>query len=86
MSAMNEKPLVLTLYSRSGCHLCEDMEAQLAELAGQHGFRLRRIDIDREAALVTEFGSRVPVLMHGETLICEYFLDLPALMKTLEQA
>ncbi len=81
-----EHPVALTLYSRSGCHLCEDMQAQLAALSAEHGFVLQCIDIDADAALVQRYGSRVPVLMRGETLICEYFLELPALMKALEQA
>lgn len=77
-------PVELTLYSRTGCHLCEDMEVQLAELAVQLDFCVRRIDIDSDAALVAEYGSRVPVLMRQQTLICEYFLDLPALNNALK--
>ncbi len=76
----------LTLYSRNGCHLCEDMEAQLATLAAEHGFSVRRVDIDSEPALVEAYGSRVPVLMQQQQWICDYFLDYPALMKALEQA
>ncbi len=79
-------PIELTLYSRNGCHLCEDMEAQLNELAAEHDFSVNRIDIDSQPELVESYGSRVPVLMKQQQWICDYFLDYPALMKTLEQA
>ena len=79
-------PIELTLYSRDGCHLCEDMEVQLNELAAEHDFSVNRIDIDSQPALVESYGSRVPVLMKQQQWICDYFLDYPALMKALEQA
>ena len=69
----------LTLYSRSGCHLCEDMEVALGELQKELGFHLQRIDIDRSAELVQSYGTLVPVLKAGETEICHYFLDPQAL-------
>lgn len=69
----------LTLYSRSGCHLCEDMEVALGSLQEELGFRLERIDIDSAPALVQAYGTLVPVLKAGDTEICHYFLDPQAL-------
>ena len=69
----------LILYSRSGCHLCEDMEVALGELQKELGFQLQRIDIDSEPALVQAYGTLVPVLKAGDTEICHYFLDPQAL-------
>ena len=66
---------VLTVYSRSYCHLCDDMIAQLRPLEAQHGFILTVIDVDADAALETRYGERVPVLMAGEEEICHYHLD-----------
>lgn len=73
----------LTLYSRSACHLCEDMEQHLASLSQDHTFSVQRIDIDDSAELADTYGSRVPVLMHGEHLICEYYLDQQTLLQLL---
>ncbi|NNG14220.1 MAG: glutaredoxin family protein [Gammaproteobacteria bacterium] len=69
----------LTLYSRSGCHLCEDMAAALDELQKELGFQLERIDIDSDPALIEVYGTLVPVLKDGDTEICHYFLDPQAL-------
>ena len=73
----------LTLYSRSGCHLCEDMEAALADLQQELGFRVERIDIDSDPDLIDAYGTLVPVLKQGDIEICHYFLDPQALRSHL---
>lgn len=75
----------LKLYTRTGCHLCEDMARMLAEQAGRLRFTVQAIDIDEDASLVANYGSRVPVLMLADTLICEYFLDPQALQQALSE-
>jgi len=67
--------LVLTLYSRAWCHLCEEMLAGLQELQARRPFELEVVDIDTRPALELRFGEIVPVLMHGERELCHYRLD-----------
>lgn len=74
---MNEP--VLTLYLRHGCHLCEAMLAQLQPLQDELGFGLQTVDIDGEPALEAAYGEWIPVLTHGETEICHYFLEVSKL-------
>lgn len=67
-----------TLYSRSWCHLCEDMLAALRALEppGQP-FDVAVIDVDADPALVARFDELVPVL-YGDPAqpeLCHYFLD-----------
>jgi hypothetical protein len=57
--------LVLTLYSRAYCHLCEEMLQALEPLREELGFRIAVLDVDADAALEERFGERVPVLAHG---------------------
>ena len=73
----------LTLYSRSGCHLCEDMHQQLVAYQETLGFRLKALDIDADSALVAKYGELVPVLKLKEREVCHYFLDLDALKTCL---
>ena len=68
----------LTLYGRTYCHLCEDMRSALAELGAEFDLELDIVDVDRSEALEARYGERVPVLAHGETELCHYFLDRPA--------
>lgn len=72
-------PLSLTLYLRTGCHLCEAMLAQLQAVQPEYGFELHRVEIDDDPVLEAAYGERVPVLMHGETEICHYFLEVSKL-------
>ena len=76
-------PAQLCLYTRHGCHLCEDMEQAVAELASELNFETEIIPIDGNAALEQDYGHRVPVLMAGDDFICEYFLDKAALLQAL---
>ena len=65
----------LTLYSRSYCHLCDEMLAALATLRGEFRFAVDVVDVDSDAALEQRFGALVPVLMHAGTELCHYHLD-----------
>jgi thioredoxin reductase (NADPH) len=68
----------LTLYGRRYCHLCDDMQAALAELADDFHFTVDIVDVDTAEALEARYGERVPVLAHGDTELCHYFLDRSA--------
>jgi glutaredoxin len=60
---------LVTIYTRAGCHLCEEAERVVrAEQAGG-GFRLELVDVDRDPELVRRYGVRVPVVaVDGEEL------------------
>lgn len=70
--------ITLTLYSRSWCHLCDDMLAGLQILQARQPFALSIVDVDSLPALEQRFGEFVPVLMHGEHELCHYHLDVAA--------
>jgi glutaredoxin len=73
----------LTVYSRSHCHLCEEMIAGLHELQARFRFELRVVDVDGDPELERRHGTRVPVLVHGEHELCHHFLDRPAVAEYL---
>lgn len=75
----------LTLYSRTGCHLCEDMESLLPSYLDGAGLSLNIIYIDNKADLEQLYGSRVPVLKAGQKEICHYFLDVKALQQYMRE-
>ena len=71
-------PVQFTLYSRSYCHLCDDMLAGLLAMAGTRQFAIDVIDIDADPALVARFDELVPVLFGADLAapeLCHYFLD-----------
>ena len=67
-----------TLYSRSYCHLCDDMLVALEALQSpQKPFTVEVIDVDADEARVARFDELVPVLFADldEPELCHYFLD-----------
>ena len=65
----------LVLYSRAGCHLCEDMADGLRPVLREAGAGLRIVDIDADARLREEYGLRIPVLVLEDEVLCEARLD-----------
>ena len=65
----------LTLMSRGYCHLCHDMEVALRPLASDFGATITVLDVDADPALEAKYDELVPVLLHGDTELCHYFLD-----------
>ena len=57
--------LEVTLYTRRGCHLCEDAWQLLGREQRRHGFALRAVDIDTSAELAARYGECVPVVEVG---------------------
>jgi hypothetical protein len=75
------------LYSRSWCHLCEDMLDALRALAPAHApFAVDVVDVDADPALVARFDELVPVLYGrlDEPELCHYFLDPDAVRRYLD--
>lgn len=61
--------------SRGYCHLCHDMEVALAPLAEEFGATVVVVDVDADPDLEAKYDELVPVLLHGDTELCHYFLD-----------
>lgn len=80
--------LILTLYTRQGCHLCDIMHAEvtafLAEQAPQGSVQVAPVDIDTDAALKERYDWRVPVLVAAGDIICEGRFDVAALQDFLD--
>ncbi|NDC08213.1 MAG: glutaredoxin family protein [Oxalobacteraceae bacterium] len=80
--------MYFTLYSRTWCHLCDDMLQALLALVGD-GYRVDVIDIDADPALVEQYDELVPVLqgclpgLPPQTL-CHYHLDSAAVQQFLD--
>ena len=68
--------LTLTLVSRGYCHLCHDMEEALKPLVAEFSATVSVVDVDADPALEARYDELVPVLLHGETELCHYFLDV----------
>jgi glutaredoxin len=57
--------LQVVLYTRDGCHLCEDALKALDASRQRHGFRLSIVDVDSDPQLARKYGEQVPVVTVG---------------------
>ncbi|WP_428828324.1 glutaredoxin family protein [Azonexus sp. IMCC34842] len=51
------------------------MEMALAPLAAEFSAVVTVVDVDADPVLEAKYDEMVPVLLHGETELCHYFLD-----------
>jgi hypothetical protein len=50
------------VYTRRGCHLCDEAWEQLRRAQRRHGFRLEAVDVDADAEVGARYGTCVPVV------------------------
>lgn len=73
----------VTLYSRPGCHLCDDARAALERVRARAPFALEEQDIEADDALHARYLERIPVIaLDGEELF-DYFVDEEALARLI---
>jgi glutaredoxin len=53
----------VTLYSRPGCHLCEDARTVVERVCVDLGEGFVEISIDDDPALADEYGEEIPVTL-----------------------
>jgi glutaredoxin len=73
----------VTLYSRPGCHLCDDAREALERVQARAPFTLQEVDIETDDALHARYLERIPVVaLDGEELF-DYFVDETALVRRI---
>ena len=53
----------LTLYSKPGCHLCDEMKHVIDEVSARVPLTLEIVDISIDAELTARYGLEIPVLL-----------------------
>ena len=77
--------LEFVVYSRQGCHLCEQLLEELEPLCRGRATILVQ-DIDSRAEWAEAYGTLVPVLSYDGEEICHHFLDRKRVLDTLNEA
>ena len=78
-------PLALIIYSRPGCHLCEEMKALVTRVIDRTTTpaRLEEINVETDADLESRFGLEVPVLMLNGKKVAKFRVSEEALTRAL---
>jgi thioredoxin-like negative regulator of GroEL len=77
--------ITLTIYSRPGCHLCEEMKAVVErvvrEMPGQ--FALDEVDISANPDLEAQYRLEIPVLAIEGTKVAKYRITARELARAI---
>ncbi len=79
-------PRQLTLYSRPGCHLCDEMKLVIDRVGRQIPVALEVIDISSDPELEARYGLEIPVLLVEGRKVAKYRIADTALLRTLQTA
>ena len=75
----------VVLYSRVGCHLCDDARAVVAAVCGPRGEPVTEVDVDTDPELVRAHGDRVPVVTVDQVVVDFYQVDPVRLAARLDR-
>ena len=70
----------VTLYSRPGCHLCDDAREALERVRARAPFTLQEVDIETDDTLHARYLERIPVVALDGDELFDYFVDETALV------
>ena len=77
--------MILTVYSRPGCHLCEEALQTIRGMRAEgYRFELREVDIETDERLLRRFLERIPVVLLNGEVVSELVLDPAALRASLD--
>src|SRR5262245_59350140 len=75
--------IAVRIYSRPGCHLCDDMKALVERVAGSIPIALEEIDISTSPELERLYGLEIPVLFVAGKKVAKYRVSEGDLRRTL---
>jgi glutaredoxin len=52
----------VVLYTRSGCHLCDEARSVILSVRAREPFSYDEVDIDTDDDLLRDYGIRIPVV------------------------
>jgi glutaredoxin len=79
-------PSDVTIYSRPGCHLCQEAKEQMAPLLKEFGARLTEINIDEDPELRARYDYDVPVIFLGPRKAAKHRIDSAQFRRQLREA
>lgn len=75
----------VVVYSRPGCHLCEEAIEALVSLHEEgYGFELQEVDIESEELLLRRLLEKIPVVEIDGVVVSELILDEAAVRARLD--
>lgn len=77
--------MIVTLYGKAGCCLCEKARRILEHLRGEVDFQVVEVDITRDPDLLSRYGEHIPVVLVDGVEVARGLVALPALRRALRR-
>jgi glutaredoxin len=68
-------PVRVEIYSRPGCHLCDEAKVVIDRVRRKYGFELRLINVETDPALEASYGMEIPVVVINGNKAFKYHVD-----------
>ena len=78
-------PREITLYTRPGCHLCEEAKQVMAPLLREFGAALREVNIENDPVLEERYGVDIPVIFIGARKAAKHRVDAKQFRRQLQE-
>ena len=78
---MSENGIRIEIYSRPGCHLCDEAKEVIDRVGRRVPFNVSVINIDNDPALEKLYGEQIPVVFINGNKAFKYHVDEAELEK-----
>jgi glutaredoxin len=79
-------PREVTLYTRPGCHLCDEAKSAIALLLHEFSAEFREVNVDADPVLKERYGWDIPVLFIGQRKAAKHRVDVGQFRRQLQDA
>jgi glutaredoxin len=76
----------ITVYSKPGCHLCDNAKIAVERISAQTGAGWIDIDIANDPALMAEYGEMIPVIVLDGRVHGYWRVEEDRLLQALQRA
>jgi len=82
---MSERGIQIDIYSRPGCHLCDEAKEVVERVRARFPFSLRVINIETDPELEKSYGEQIPVVFINGNKAFKYHVDEAELEKKVKK-
>ena len=73
------------IYTKPGCHLCEDVKDQLRRLQKDHAFEVREVNILEDSSALEQFKYEIPVVFVNGKKASKLYFDENQFVRQLRE-
>ncbi len=80
-----ERSSRVTIFSRPGCHLCDEMKGVVDRVCHRLGLQVNQVDISTDRTLEQRYGRDIPVLAIDGRVVARHRIGEVELMEGLKR-